>query len=130
MPSSGIGHIVGLDEFIDRLEQMSYAARQTVLRKAVSEGAKILREEIEHLAPHSSGKLRANIASSVKQPTATQAIAQIGPAVKAFYGRFPETGTVFQSPTQFMLPAFQNKIDEAFAIALFTLLKGIEKRGF
>lgn len=130
MPTGRIGEVIDLDKFVDRLRQMSFAARTTVLTTAVREGGKLIQEEIEYLAPRGTGRLRANIGLSVVRPTATHAIARIGPSAKAFYGKFPETGTKFKSPEIYIRPAFERKLDEAFAVAIFKLVQGIEKRGF
>ncbi len=130
MSMGRVGEVIDLDKFVDRLHEMSYLARTTVLTKAVREGGKLIQEEIEHLAPHGTGKLRANIGLSVVQPTATQAVARIGPARSAFYGKFPEIGTKFIHPHTYIIPAFERKLDEAFAVSLYILLQGIEKRGF
>jgi HK97 gp10 family phage protein len=125
-----IGEVIGLKEFNDRLDEMTYLARQTVLTKAVREGGKLIQDEIEHRAKHRTGKLAANIGLTVKQATGTQAVARIGPAKVAFYGKFPETGTKFQNPFTYMRPAFEAKFQEAFAVALYILDAGISKRGF
>jgi HK97 gp10 family phage protein len=125
-----IGEIVDLDQFLDRLDEMSYLARQVVLTKAVREGGKLIQDEIARQAKRRTGKLAKNIGLTVKQSTATQAVARIGPTVSAFYGKFPETGTKFQDPFEYIRPAFQAKFDEAFAVAIYFLDKGITKRGF
>lgn len=125
-----VGQVIDLDKFVDRLRGMAYTARTTVLTKAVREGGKLIQEEMERLAPRDKGKLRANIGLSVVQPTATQAIARIGPAKKAFYGKFPDLGTKFQDPYPYVRRAFDARLDEAFAVSLYILNQGLEKRGF
>jgi len=125
-----VGQVIDLDKFVDRLREMSYTARTTVLTKAVREGGKLIQEEVEHLAPRARGKLRANIGLSVVQPTATQAVARIGPARSAFYGKFPDIGTKWQDPHPYVRRAFDARLDEAFAVSLYILVKGLEKRGF
>jgi HK97 gp10 family phage protein len=125
-----IGEVIGLKEFNDRLDEMTYLARQQVLVKAVREGGKLIQDEIEHRAKHRTGKLAANIGLTVRQATGTQAVARIGPAKFAFYGKFPETGTKFQNPFTYIRPAFEAKFPEAFAVALYFLDRGITKRGF
>ncbi len=125
-----VGEVIGLREFNARLDEMTYLARQQVLTKAVREGGKLIQEEVEHRAKHRTGKLAANIGLSVRQATGTQAVARIGPARTAFYGKFPEIGTKFQDPLAYIRPAFQAKFDEAFAVALYFLDRGITKSGF
>jgi HK97 gp10 family phage protein len=125
-----VGEIVGLKEFNDRLDEMTYLARQQALTKAVREGGKLIQDEIEHRAKHRTGKLAANIGLTVRQATGTQAVARIGPAKSAFYGKFPEIGTKFQNPLAYIRPAFEAKFDEAFAVALYVLEQGITRRGF
>ncbi len=129
MPLGRTGQVIDLDKFIDRLHDLSYTARQTVLMTAVRQGGRLIQEEIEHLAPRGTGKLRANIGLSIVRPTDTQAVARIGPAKTAFYGKFPEIGTKFQHPSTYINPAFERKLDEAFAVALYVLVQGLEKRG-
>lgn len=125
-----IGEIIGLAEFNARLDEMTYLARQIVLVKAVREGGRLIQDEIARRAPRRTGKLRVNIGLSVNQATGTQAVARIGPATSAFYGKFRETGTKFQNPFTYIRPAFQAKFDEAFAVALYFLDRGITKQGF
>ncbi len=129
MPIGRTGQVIDLDKFVDRLHELSYTARTTVLTKAVRDGGRLIQEEIEHLAPRGTGKLRENIGLSIIRPTATQAVARIGPAKSAFYGKFPEIGTKFQDPHTYINPAFERKLDEAFAVALYVLVQGLEKRG-
>lgn len=124
------GEIIGLAEFNARLDEMTYLARQVVLVKAVREGGKLIQEEIEHRAPHGTGRLAANIGLTVRQATGTQAVARIGPARSAFYGKFPEIGTKFRNPFTYIRPAFEAKFSEAFTVAIYFLDRGITKRGF
>lgn len=129
MSTGRIGEVIDLDKFIDRLHELSYLARTAVLTKAVRDGGRLIAEEMEHLAPRATGKLRANIGISVVRPTDTQAVARIGPARVAFYGKFPEIGTKFQHPHTYIIPSFERKLDEAFAVAIYILVRGLEKRG-
>lgn len=124
-----IGEIHDLDQFIDRLHELSYKARTDVLTKAVREGGKLIQDDIIPRAPFGTGKLRGNIGLTVIRPTDTQAVARIGPSKSAFYGKFPEIGTKFIHPKIYMLPAFEAKLDEAFNVALYILVQGLEKRG-
>ncbi len=128
MPLGRAGQVIDLDKFIDRLHDLSYTARTTVLTTAVRDGGGLIQDEISRTAPRGTGKLRANIGLSIIRPTDTQAVARIGPAKSAFYGKFPEIGTKFQDPSAYINPAFERKRDEAFAVALYTLDRGLERR--
>jgi HK97 gp10 family phage protein len=104
-------NLFGIDKLLNRLEKMGEQA-ESIEENALKEGAEVIRQEVENLAPRSqsNGKhLADNIITTIKDGQAT-----IGPSAGGFfYGHFLEFGTKKMSARPFMGPAFENKKNEA-----------------
>lgn len=125
--------IVGLGEFIERVQKMPILLQQKILVRAARAGGELIRQEVENHAPQSAdstGRLHRDIAMSVNQPNYKRAVAKIGPGKKVFYGKFPELGTKFQEQHEYITPAFQRKLPEAFAAAFQQIDDDLRREGY
>lgn len=119
--------IVGVDHLLSQLDKLSLTEGKQIIARSLRRGPQLIAEEAARLAPKLTGKLSENIVVSVQEQTATHAIARVGPARSAFYGRFAEYGTEKMQEEPFLEPAFEAKKDEAVAAIAEDLARLIEE---
>lgn len=82
--------IEGLDDLMKKLERLpSLVTAKRAIAKALRQGAEPIRARAEDLAPDdpaTAGGLKERMMISVREQTATGAVALIGPSRKGFYG--------------------------------------------
>lgn len=122
-------HISGMAELARKLEGMAANVQRNTLRKAVSSGAAIIRNEAKALAPVDTGEMRRDIQMK-RERTPDSQIATYAVYVRSgkksrlagrarnverdsFYWRFVEFGTSKMAAQPFMRPAFNAKKEEA-----------------
>ena len=80
-------------------------------------GAELVADVAGQLAPVGpSGELSGGIKTDVTRAESKRAEVSVGPALDVFYGRFQETGTIYQPAQPFLRPALdameESVIDE------------------
>jgi HK97 gp10 family phage protein len=98
-----------MNELLQRLEQIGEQA-EAVKKKALEEGAEIIRAEVESMAPRGQGNdhMADGIITNIKNN-----VAVIGPGAEFYYAHFLEFGTKKMAAKPFMGPAFESKKREA-----------------
>lgn len=119
--------ILGMDDLLRDLDELSDLQAQQVLSKAMKNASIVLAEEQEHLVPRNTGKLANSIRYQITEKTASEVFSRIGPTRRAFYASFGNWGTRFQQGQHFIERAFENKKDEIWAIIRFELGAFIDK---
>jgi len=134
-------HVSGLSELTRTLEGMAANVQRNALRRAVSSGAAIIRNEAKERAPVRTGEMRRDIQMK-RERTADAQIATYAVYVRSgkksrlagkarnverdsFYWRFVEFGTSKQAAQPFMRPAFEAKKNEAVDTIKATLIARI-----
>lgn len=119
--------IKGMATLERRLRALSDNARGELLRKAVLEGAEIIRDEAERLAPKRTGRGAAGIKTTAKA-SGSRATAEIGYDKKeAWHLRFAELGTKHHSAQPHLRPAIDTKKGEAVQAVGLSLKLGIDR---
>ena len=135
MPDGFSAHVTGLKEIESNLKDLEGKLAGRALRAGVREGAEVIHEEAERLAPRRTGALAAGIKVATKigqdrgriaedlgiarfQLTVTDTgksvvRARIGLIASVFYGLFHEFGTRFMAAHPFMRPALDVKANQA-----------------
>lgn len=119
-----------IDEYQKRLEELGKKASR-VENKALTEGAKIIHEEILRNAPVKTGHSKKNL--KLGKPKKEKGIKSIKIGVskddnsEAFYLKFYEYGTSKQIARPFMRPAFERKKKLAFDKTL-SVVRGVFKK--
>lgn len=101
--------IEGMQQLMQRLEQMGQSIEADLKEKALVAGAELMRDKVAEIVPVRTGKLKDNIIiSNVEGNTI-----HIGPDQQgtAFHGHFLEFGTKKMSAQPFMGPAYENNKD-------------------
>lgn len=115
--------IEGLDQLDRKLNSLSLAVQRKALMKAVKEGGALIRDaasaNVRSLGLVLTGTLasREIVSIVVSQSNAYSVLGRIGPAQDAFYGRFPEFGTIFEPEQPFLTPAFEQQAAPALNLA-------------
>jgi HK97 gp10 family phage protein len=118
--------IEGLEDFEAKLKALEFAVQKESLIAAVKAGAEIIRAEAEARAPRRTGTLAEEEMITVVESTAFEVVAKIGPSKEAFYGLFQELGTAHMTAHPFLLPAAEDKKQEALDAAGKVLKDKIE----
>ncbi len=121
--------IKGLAQLQAALDKLPGLVQEKLVVKGVSQGARVIQDEMKRLAPvraggglkkdskgrlREPGNLRRNITRRrVKRGSGTTVTYQIGPNRRAFYGLFLELGTRHAGKHPFMRPALDSKQSEA-----------------
>jgi HK97 gp10 family phage protein len=119
--------IVGMDEFLKKLERLELSVQKQILTEAVKEGAELIRVVAALSAPQRTGLLRKQIKITMAVNQAKEVIARIGWAKKAFYGMFVELGTKSQAAQPFLEPSFEATKESALRKAMERLKRSIEQ---
>lgn len=117
----------GTEDLERAIKRLSEDVQGVHLRAAVEAGAEVTRNVASQLAPrstlgsrgHSAGFLARNIRAE-RQFTRSQdtAVTDVGMTKEAWYGRFQETGTVYEPAQPFLRPALdETKNDVVDTIA-------------
>jgi len=115
--------IQGLEAFERKLSALTLAVQRKTLTKAVKEGGMLIRDAAsrnvitEGLVLTGTLAEREIVTIVQSQSNAFSVLARIGPAQDAFYGRFPEFGTIFEPEQPFLEPAFREQIGPALNLA-------------
>jgi len=136
--SARLDGVAGLQK---RLEALPSALSAQVQRAALVKGAELIRAEAARLAPRSAspGEHMADaIIIDALTPTeiargsdwtTEEAVVEVGPSQKHFYGYFIEYGTVKMRARPFMRPATDSKAGVALNVALSHLWASIKAVG-
>lgn len=110
-----VTNLEGVEDLEAAIRELSEDVQGEALRAAVDAGAEIVRDVAGQLAPksadgshgHEPGWLADHIGKE-RQWTKTQdtATTHVGPTKEAWYGRFPELGTIYEPAQPFLRPAF------------------------
>lgn len=134
-------HISGMAELAKTLGGLAANVQRNALRKAVSSGAAIIRNEARAIAPVDTGEMRRDVQMK-RERTADSQIATYAVYVRSgkksrlagkargverdsFYWRFVEFGTSKMAARPFMRPAFEAKKNEAAEMIRDTLRQRI-----
>lgn len=124
--------IVGLQAFEKKLNVLSLAVQRKALTNAVKGGGMLIRDAASRNVRSEGLVLTGNLAEReivtivVSQSNAYSVLARIGPAQDAFYGRFPEFGTIFEPEQPFLEPAFREQVGPALNLASKVLKETVE----
>lgn len=118
----------GFDELMRALgeSQLTLVGKRRLIVKALRAGGKVIEDEARANAPVLTGNLRSKVGTAVIDQTAEGAEAHVGPANRAFYGKFEEYGTSRQPRQPWLGPSFDRKEAEAFQTTADILGDGIE----
>lgn len=128
--------IQGLEQFQADLYKLSLSVQRKALTQAVKDGAELIRAaaaaNVLSLGLVLTGNLKQREIVTIvqSQSNAYSVLARIGPAQDAFYGRFPEFGTIFEPEMPFLIPAFEAQKDRALNLASAILKKTVEAGPF
>lgn len=128
--------IQGLEQFQADLYALSLSVQRKALQDAVKGGAGLIRAaaaaNVLSLGLVLTGNLKEREIVTIvqSQSNAFSVIARIGPAQDAFYGRFPEFGTIFEPEMPFLSPAFEAQKGPALNLASVILKKAVESGPF
>lgn len=145
-------HVDGLRELERKLLALPDKVNRQVLRKAVSDGAAVVRDEMRLRAPvytgpvsqghpppgtlkkavfmshaHTSHQGYEAFVVGVRHGKGRQNVGKAGANIDAYYFRFVEFGTKFMSPRPFMRPAFDTKKESALQAIKTSLADGISQ---
>lgn len=102
----------GVDDLEKKLRRLPDAIRGKKLERAAGEGADVLVDFMQALAPrgddgppHAFQFIAANLNREAGRPEQVQF--DVGPAGAGFYLTFHETGTLYMAPSPFMRPALE-----------------------
>jgi HK97 gp10 family phage protein len=124
--------IQGLAAFEKKLQALSLAVQRKALTKAVKEGGTLIRDAASRNVRSEGLVLTGTLAEReivtivVSQSNAYSVLARIGPAKDAFYGRFPEFGTIFEPEQPFLQPAFDEQVGPALNLTSKILKATVE----
>lgn len=119
--------IDGLAELNRKLRELPRKVQRRGLRRAVRAGAEPIRERAEELAPRRTGRLARNIVTRYRTSRVDRAVIEVGPGLRAFYGKFQELGTSRHPARPFLRPAFDAGKDAAVRQIGDTLRQEIER---
>jgi len=120
--------IKGLKELDEAIRKLPDAMQTKVVRAGLQAGGKVFVDGMQRRAPHAAvhrvirkGQaypvpLNQSIVMRVSLAK-DQARVRVGPSKQAFWGRFQELGTRYQTPQAFMLPTLE--ADGQIAVAVF-----------
>lgn len=115
------------DGVLAKLEQLGNDINQDdVMLEALTEGADVVRPEVEAQAPYRTGQLRGNIEAE-PDPQNMPSV-RIGPTGAGFYGRFLEYGTSKMAAQPFVRPALDGARVRAEAAIGDALWRAINSR--
>jgi HK97 gp10 family phage protein len=115
--------IQGLEQFEKKLQALSLAVQRKALTKVVREGGMLIRDAASRNIRSEGLVLTGTLAEReivtivTSQSNAYSVLSRIGPAQDAFYGRFPEFGTIFEPEQPFLGPAFDEQVGPALNLA-------------
>lgn len=115
--------IQGLAQFEKKLDTLTLAVQRKALTKVVREGGMLIRDAASRNIRSEGLVLTGTLAEREivtivqSQSNAYSVLARIGPAQDAFYGRFPEFGTIFEPEQPFLQPAFDEQVGPALNLA-------------
>lgn len=114
-----------------KFNQQGHFVRRQLLTKATREGAKLIRDKAEQLAPRDTGQLAEAelIRIDSGQSNAAEVVAKIGPSKDSFYGIFQEFGTAHHVAQPFLRPALEQTQEDAIKVSGATVGKGLENLG-
>lgn len=123
--------VQGLQALLDSMDGMvSLVARKSLLVRALRKGAALILKLAQRLAPRDpktpGDRIPDSMKISIRQPTATYAVAEIGPTGSGFVGIFAEKGTKKQRARPWLAPAFDQKVGEAYRVLGETILDEME----
>jgi len=107
--------IRGEAEMNRRIQQLTSKMGKAALVEAVLEGAEIIRIDASARAPEKTGFLKAHIDKRVSERKTGRVTVDIGPTKKAWYGLFPELGTVHYPARPYLRPAIDENQDRIVA---------------
>lgn len=118
--------IDGLDAWLDAMDEVgaSLWTKRRLIAGSLRKGAVPIEEEYENRIPVLTGEAKESVSTSVIEQTGTGAEAEIGP--RKFYPKFGELGTVHQSASPRLGPAFDSREEEALETIWQHLGDGIE----
>lgn len=98
--------ITGVDGVMRRLRAISREVDGRMLADAGEYAMESVRDDAARLAPRRTGKLSREmmIEAEVTDPR-NSATVRVGPSEDAWYGIFPEIGTIHQPPQPYLRPA-------------------------
>ncbi len=138
-------NLTGFKEFADALRKLGPRVAKNNLRRAVSAGAALVRNEARATAPVDTGELKKDIQMKREKdqrdgPLAAKFSVFVRSGKKSrlsgaardvdkdsFYWKFVEFGTSKMAAQPFLEPAFQGKKEDAVKIIGETLDAGIQK---
>lgn len=118
--------IEGLDAWLDAMDEVgaSLWTKRRLIASSLRKGSVPIEEEGENRIPFLTGEAKESMSATVKEQTGTGAEAEIGP--RKFYPKFHELGTVHQTATPWLGPAYDNREEEAVDTIWQHLGDGIE----
>lgn len=105
--------IEGLDVLERRLKELDRRTTGNVLRKALREGANVLKKEAKARVPVRTGKLKKSITVNVTLKARGDCYAKLGFKKGAAYGVPVELGTSHSAAKPFLRPAIDVKGNDA-----------------
>lgn len=120
-PKVGVSiDVTGGDRVVRQLRRMQSDIRSKVIEKATRKGAEIVRKDASNRAPRRTGNLADNIVIRKQKNTDVDEINfGIGPNSQAWYGMFPELGTINHPAKPYLRPALdgnQRDVERTVAI--------------
>jgi HK97 gp10 family phage protein len=103
--------IRGEAELNRKIQQLTARMGKEALVEAVLEGAEIIRADAEARAPVRTGFLKGHINKRVSERKTGRVTVDIGPEKKAWYGLFPELGTIHYAARPYLRPAIDENQD-------------------
>ena len=107
--------ITGEKELNRRIQQLTSKLGKEALVDAVLAGAEIIRADASFRAPRKTGFLSEHIDKRVSERKTGRVMVDIGPTKKAWYGLFPELGTVHYPARAYLRPAIDENQDQVVA---------------
>lgn len=134
----------GFAELAERLKQLGPRVAKNTLRRAVSSGAAVVRNEARARAPVDTGEMRKDIQQKREKDARGEFMARYSVFVRSgkksrlsgrardiqkdsFYWKFIELGTSKYPATPFLAPALDTKKEEALKTIGEKLDEGIQK---
>ncbi|MFO8012125.1 MAG: HK97 gp10 family phage protein [Phycisphaerae bacterium] len=125
--------VEGAREIRRRLAALPRTVEKRIVRRAVREGAKIVREEAERRCPVATGRLRRTLTQRKGRQRRGSYTVAVQHNWKRYYGQVPfyggfvEYGTRRMPARPYMRPAADAKQDEAGRAVIQSLQEGIER---
>jgi HK97 gp10 family phage protein len=119
--------ITGFKEIDDKLKGLEKKVQKKVTRQAMRKGLKPVLSEARANAPVDTGELRKGIKIKSGKGSRRQITMNVQTTDPNYVGKFLEFGTRKMKAHPFMRPAYDTKGDQATAIALDELRKGVER---